>query len=1027
MKKFLILITVCCLLTLTLTSCQLIDYIGGLLTPEPDHAECVDENHDHKCDVCGEVLSECIDVNGDFVCDVCGAELERPEPDHTECVDENHDHKCDVCGEVLSECIDVNGDFICDICGADFEHEVPPELDHTECIDDDHDHKCDVCEKVLSECADGDKDHKCDICGEVLSECTDGDKDHKCDVCGEVLSECADGDKDHKCDVCGADMIPEGYEVVKYYLNISDFTAEKLASDKVSGPFTIVSGTEIRNRTRTFTDSETGESTTFTVSAKLGGSSNAIKIKVNGTGTLSFIIQNGSSGANTQKVKITAPDGTTQEIEFDGANKSSPLVVISVDVTEGEWKINRVSGTIDIYELSLECLVEKSEESGFELVSTGKVEYLLGGTLDLSELTLNKKFENGKTEALDLELVTVDQSGVDFTKSGKYPVVVSYKDYDPITYYVSVYAPESVTLGVDAIEKLDKNTSAGNGVYFNHSFREVYGVGDTLDTKGLTVVVGAKCGDDEKEFIVKNYEISGFDSTSAGKKTLTVKYLGSVSGETALTASFDVYVVDTEPSVVNGVYQVRVDKTYEGTVGAVVDGYNTFTTIQQALDFLEDAPAESNKLIRISNHTYYEKIEITIPNLGILGEGGNSAIIWNSLYGQNDESGFSHVTDSTATVAIRESAYNCKINNLIIANYWNSKDVFDSAFGEGKHDEHRALALLVQADRFTMENGALLGYQDTVEFFTGRQFLYGVFISGTTDFIFGTNNTTVFLGCQIHSISSGKTDGGYITAFKGCNKGDDDYVQYGAVFLKCSFTADEDVVANGNTAIGRCWGKYASVALIACDIDGHVSTKGFSGSSKNERYVSMNAKPTESTVNFVEYNNAGAGAITEAVAGMRFLTDEEYEAYSNIANVFGKTNGKVSYAFDWDPNSSEVQVDTNVYYFFNGQSSPTGTSYTYDQKLEGKTGTVGDIAIDATTGKVSARGSDTQINATSTLTFTVKAGSKVTIATYPGYHDYSINGTAASEDTQEWTFDADTTVVFTANAQVYLYSIIISK
>lgn len=941
MKKLLILITVCCLLAFTLTSCELVDYINGLLNPEPPHTEHVDEN-------------------GDYVCDVCGAELERPEPPHTEHVDENNDHKCDVCGAVLSEC-------------------------------------------------------------------ADADNDHKCDVCEKVLSECADADKDNKCDVCGANMIPEGYEVVKYYLNISDFTAETLAADKVSGPFTIVSGTTIRSRTKNFTDPETGEKKTFTYSVKFGGKNDAIKIKVNGNGTLTFVIQNGSSGANTQKVKITAPNGTTQELEFAGADKSSPLVVLSVDVSEGEWTINRVSGTIDIYELSLECLVEKSEESGFELVSTGKVDYLMGSELDLSELVLNKKFENGKTEMLDLELVTVDKSGVDLTKSGKYPVVIKYKDYDPITFYVSIYEPESVVIGVDAVEKLAQNSSAGNGVYFNYSLREVYGIGDTLDTKGLTVTVAAKCGDTKKEFIVKNYSISGFDSETAGKKTLTVKYLGSVSGETPLTATVDVYVVDAEPSVVNGVYQVRVNKEYTGVVGAVVDGYNTFTTIQQALDFLASAPADSNKLISISNHVYYEKIEITIPNLGIVGEGGNSAIIWNSLYGQSDASGFVHVTDSTATVAIRESAYGCKIRSLIIANYWCSKDVFDTEFGEGKHDEHRALALLVQADRFMMENGALLGYQDTVEFFTGRQYLYGVYISGTTDFIFGTNNTTVFLGCEIHSITNGKTDGGYITAFKGCNKGDDDYVKYGAIFLKCTFTADDDVIANGNTAIGRCWGKYASVALIACDIDGHVSTKGFSGSSKNERYVSMNAKPTDSTVNFVEYNNAGDGAITEAVAGMRFLTEEESAEYSNITKVFGKTNGKVSYAFDWDPNSSDVQVDENVYYFFNGQSSPTGTSYTYNQKLEGNTGTIGDIAIDASTGKVAARGSDTQINATSTLTFDVKAGAKVTISTYPGYHGYNINGTAASEDTQEWTFDADTTVVFTADAQVYLYSIVVGK
>ncbi len=38
---------------------------------------------------------------------------------HT-CADNNKDHKCDVCGKVISECSDINGDGKCDVCGATF-------------------------------------------------------------------------------------------------------------------------------------------------------------------------------------------------------------------------------------------------------------------------------------------------------------------------------------------------------------------------------------------------------------------------------------------------------------------------------------------------------------------------------------------------------------------------------------------------------------------------------------------------------------------------------------------------------------------------------------------------------------------------------------------------------------------------------------------------------------------------------------------------------------------------------------------
>jgi hypothetical protein len=59
--------------------------------------------------------------------------------------------------------------------------------------------------------------------------------------------------------------------------------------------------------------------------------------------------------------------------------------------------------------------------------------------------------------------------------------------------------------------------------------------------------------------------------------------------------------------------------------------------------------------------------------------------------------------------------------------------------------------------------------------------------------------------------------------------------------------------------------------------------------------------PTDATVQFVEYGNTGAGAISEEVAGMRMLTQEEAALYIDIATIFGKKNGNVSWAEPWDP------------------------------------------------------------------------------------------------------------------------------
>ena len=181
------------------------------------------------------------------------------------------------------------------------------------------------------------------------------------------------------------------------------------------------------------------------------------------------------------------------------------------------------------------------------------------------------------------------------------------------------------------------------------------------------------------------------------------------------------------------------------------------------------------------------------------------------------------------------------------------------------------------------------------------------YICGRTYFIFGTNNTTYFKDCTIESI----VDGGYVTAFKGNNKDDNDWVQYGAIFDGCEFTAPATVVSANNTALGRTWGKYAAVAYLNCNFAGHISTKGYA-SGGGTRYIAMNALPTDSTVKFVEFNNTGTGAVTTQVAGMTMLTSAQAANYTNLSVIFGTDNGaltansktengvKLYYADVWD-------------------------------------------------------------------------------------------------------------------------------
>ncbi len=973
-----------------------------------------------KIPVIGDLINppceEHIDENGDYICDKCQAELEKNDtPPACEHKDENKDHACDLCETKLSECEAAAGSHNCAICGKGL----------SDCSAAEGSHNCSVCGAKLSDCKARGDSHNCSVCGKVLTECEAEEGSHICKVCGKPASECADEDGDKVCDICGEEIIPDGYERVKYSLNISELETGTLSADSINSKFTIVSGSEIRNRTKTF------EGVEYIKSVKIGSSTTKIKVDVPGSGKLIFLVQNGSSGAETQFITVSGPEGVKHDIEFAGNNQSSPVVKIEVDVTAGEWVISRGKngGTQDIFYLELSCIVEKSEENGFELVSAGTVDYLCGQKLDLSGLRLNATYANGKTEPLALEDVTVDTSLVNLGQSGTYAVTVSYKDYESIKFNVNVYKPESVALHYDAIEKLAQNSSAGNGVYFNHSFKEVYPVGATLDLTGLSVIVEGSLGEAKKSFNVGTaYTLSDVDFSTAGEKILTVSY---VYGEEKVSANAIIHVTNIKPEPdEDGVINVLVDPNYEGLRCDVSGKYYVCSTIQQALDFLAGADANAKKVIELLPGLYKEKLEITIPNLTIRGENAETTIIeWDSIYGQIDAGGFTHTTDSTATVAVRESAVNCVMEGITISNYWNSQDRMDEA-GLGIE---RALALLVMSDRFIMTDSRLLGIQDTLELFTGRQYFENVFISGYTDFIFGTNNTTYFKNCTVHVIDTVKDDGGtagYLTAFKGSNKGAADAIVYGAIFDGCKFTADEGVM-EGKTAIGRPWGAYAAVAVINSELGGHISLAGFSN-SKNERYVSMNAKPTDETVQFVEYNNTGAGAITEAVAGMRFLTDEEAKLYSDFKVIFGTTNGKVSYLDPWDPSSDEVQVDDRDYYYFNGGSSTTGTSHTFDTTTtidKGATLTWEGLLISAEKGNVAWNSNANSLNMKSGafIKFTVPAGSTVTVETYPNYNFFTLNGVGtASANMLSQYYAEETEVILLSTGDLYIYSIIIN-
>ncbi len=698
----------------------------------------------------------------------------------------------------------------------------------------------------------------------------------------------------------GSEVDPpvEEYETIETKFDYASATATygtgATSADVTQGKFTFQQGVKFENDTTVNT-----------------GGNRKITIVVSGrTNTISFTGTGASSSAATtytikkDGVDITPADWGShstpnkESYNFSASGLEAGTYVIETNVSS---RITKLTVTEEL----------KKGTPVSITVSDGTRDFLIGSDFNSNGLSVSLNYSNGRQDTLasgNYEVISTDYKK---DVSGKYTVTVKYtvdgKEPFTATYDVFVYGVDGVTVGANKIVKESTNTSYGNGVYSNHALKQLYYIGDELDLDGLTLILNTSVdgvADKTHTFrvdssLVTAAMIEGYDKTQTGKQVVTVNAYGK-------EATFEVYVANKPADLSTATaVKVIVDKaTEDAAVGTLVEDKYAFKTIQQALDFLESAKPDATKTIEIAPGIYKEKLEINIPKLKMQGVGeGEVKIEYNSLFGILDESGFQHVTDSTATLAVRERAVGFSIENITVSNYYNSQSSFDDVYGAGSNGE-RALAMLIQADQVTIDNCRLLGYQDTIELFTGRQFITNTYISGTTDFIFGTNNTTYFYNCEIRSIATAKNEnGGYITAFKGNNKGSNDAIKYGTIFDECRFTADNEV-AEGKTAIGRAWGANATVLIMNSELGAHIS-KG-TGINRNDRYVKMNADPTAATVHFREYANTGAGAIDASWTGKTatIATAELAAEYSDLSKVFGTTDGTVVWAEAW-----EVTID----------------------------------------------------------------------------------------------------------------------
>lgn len=295
------------------------------------------------------------------------------------------------------------------------------------------------------------------------------------------------------------------------------------------------------------------------------------------------------------------------------------------------------------------------------------------------------------------------------------------------------------------------------------------------------------------------------------------------------------------------------------------DGKGNFTTIQQAINSVEEGKKERTKII-VKPGTYREKITVDVAKspISLIGENAENTIL---VYGdhaskQNSEAKNIGTTGSSSI--------------FIFSDDFSAKNI---TFQNDAGPVGQAVAVLTTGDRIAFENCKFLGFQDTLyikgaqdnpdKTKVSRNYFKNCYIEGTTDYIFGAG-TAVFENCTIYS----KKNASYVTAASTIEGN-----EFGYVFINCNLTGDADA---NSVYLGRPWRPFAKTVYVNCAIDSTIKPEGWHNWSKPD---------AEKTTFYAEYNSKGSGANAgKRVSWSHQLTKEESKKYTAKNILSGKDN-----------------------------------------------------------------------------------------------------------------------------------------
>ena len=342
---------------------------------------------------------------------------------------------------------------------------------------------------------------------------------------------------------------------------------------------------------------------------------------------------------------------------------------------------------------------------------------------------------------------------------------------------------------------------------------------------------------------------------------------------------------------------VIVDANYSGAIGTRVNGTHMYRTLRQALN---EAPSHASEPWRIAllDGRYYEKLEVTKPNIHLIGESRDKTILTFDAYAGQTRPGSSATwaTAGCATLTVRAPGF--AATNMTIENgYDYLTNDGKPAIDPTRTNDPQGVALMTASgsDRARFDNVRIFGHQDTLFVDAGHNYFKNCQISGGVDFIFGASQT-VFEACEIISRPRTKPNLqliGYVTAPSTQTRD-----KYGLVFLRCNLLKESALVPANSTALGRPWhpaanmpdGRYAdpnaigSSVFIECFMEDHIASDGWFSMTGQQKSGPDRTIFLAEDSRFFEYKSNGPGA--KINDKRRQLTDTQAAQYK-VAKVLG--------------------------------------------------------------------------------------------------------------------------------------------